>query len=320
MTALDQASDSDQLIVAERSNRSTSVTEFVLERRDRRRLPDWSPGAHIDVVLPSGKIRQYSLCGDRWAPHQYRIAVQRDDLGAGGSLELHTELKPGDIVSFGGPRNNFRLAPAQNYRFIAGGIGVTAVLPMIEQANRLDLEWKLLYLGRTAERMAYRELQEQYPDRVTMHTSQTGGRTSIRQWLGDLPEDTMIYACGPESLLEALPEECADLPETSLRIERFTNTMANATISYEPYEIELQRSGRVLEAPGNTTVVEVLAEAGVDVVTSCSKGVCGTCEVDVLDGEIDHRDAILDDDERASNTCMFPCVSRSLSQRLVLDL
>lgn len=317
---LQQAASSDQLMVMERSNRSTSVTEFVLERRDGSRLPDWAPGAHIDVVLPSGKIRQYSLCGDRWAPQQYRIAVQRDEAGTGGSLELHDALKPGDTVSFGGPRNNFRFAPAQNYRFIAGGIGITAVMPMIEQASQLGLEWKLLYLGRTSERMAYRELYEQYPDQVTMHTSQHDGRTSIRQWLGNLPEDTMVYACGPESMLEALPEECPELPATSLRTERFTNTMANATVSAEPYEIVLNRSGQVIDAPGTTSVVEVLAEAGVDVITSCSKGVCGTCEVDVLAGEIDHRDAILDDDERAANTCMFPCVSRSLAQRLVLDL
>lgn len=320
MTALDNASNSDQLVVTQRLDRSTSVTEFVLERRDRRRLPDWAPGAHIDVVLPSGKIRQYSLCGDRWAPHQYRIAVQRDDLGGGGSVELHTELKPGDTISFGGPRNNFRLAPAQSYRFIAGGIGISALLPMIAQANLLGLEWQLLYLGRNLERMAYQELQERYPERVTVHASQNAGRISIREWLGSPPDDTMVYACGPESLLEALPEACSDLPETTLRTERFTNTMADAIVSSEPYEIKLQRSGRVVEAPGNTSVVDVLANAGVDVITSCSQGVCGTCEVDVLAGEIDHRDAILNDDERATNTCMFPCVSRSLSERLVLDL
>ncbi|NWN88522.1 MAG: ferredoxin reductase [Micrococcaceae bacterium] len=162
-----QAATSDLLTVVGRSDRSTSVTEFVLEREDQRRLPDWAPGAHIDVILPSGTIRQYSLCGDRWAPHQYRIAVQREQNGAGGSRELHDEIKLGDTVSFGGPRNNFRFAPAQNYRFIAGGIGITAVLPMIEQANRLNLDWKLLYLDRSAERMAYRELKEQYPDQVT---------------------------------------------------------------------------------------------------------------------------------------------------------
>src|SRR5690625_578535 len=314
------AARTDQLVVGDRIQRSTSVTEFVLERADGRRLPDWAPGAHIDVVLPSGKIRQYSLCGDRWAPNQYRIAVQRDDAGTGGSLEIHEEIHLGETVSFGGPRNNFRLAPAQNYRFIAGGIGITAVLPMIEQAEKLNLEWQLLYLGRTAERMAYRNLADQYPGRVAMHTSVDHGRASIRQWLGELPEDTMVYACGPEAMLEALPEECAQLPDHFVRAERFTNTLADATVSSEPYEIELYRSGTVIQAPGTTPVIDVLAEAGVSVITSCSKGVCGTCEVDVVEGEIDHRDAILDDDERAANTCMFPCVSRALSKRLVLDL
>lgn len=316
-----QTANSDQLTVVERGDRSTSVTEFVLERDDQRRLPDWAPGAHIDVVLPSGTLRQYSLCGDRWAPHQYRIAVQREPDGTGGSVELHDEAQVGDTIRFGGPRNNFRFAPAQDYRFIAGGIGITAVLPMIDQANQLDLEWKLLYLGRAADRMAYRELAERYPDRITMHTSQTNGRASICEWLGDdLTEDTMVYACGPESLLESLREACGELPAEALRTERFTNTMANTTVSDEPYEIELKRSGRTIAAPGASPVVDVLADAGVDVITSCAKGVCGTCEIEVLSGEIDHRDAILDDQERAANTCMFPCVSRSFSQRLVLDL
>ena len=316
-----QTARTDQLVVVDRIERSTSVLEFVLERADGSRLPDWAPGAHIDVVLPSGKIRQYSLCGDRWAPHQYRIAVQRDDGGTGGSMEIHDKVQLGDVVSFGGPRNNFRLAPATQYRFIAGGIGITAVLPMIEQAERLRLEWQLLYLGKTADRMAYRNLAEQYPNRVTMHTSADNGRTSIRQWLGALPEDTMVYACGPEAMLEALPEQCPEeLPPQFLRTERFTNTLAEATSSSEPYEIVLDRSGRVIHAPGTTPVTQVLAEAGVDVITSCAKGVCGTCEVEVVEGEIDHRDAILDDDERAANTCMFPCVSRALSKRLVLDL
>lgn len=315
-----QTANSDQLVVVARSDRSASVTEFVLEREDQGRLPDWAPGAHIDVVLPSGAIRQYSLCGDRWAPHQYRIAVQREQDGSGGSRELHDEISVGDPVSFGGPRNNFRLAPATTYRFIAGGIGITAVLPMIDQAVQLGLDWKLLYLGRTTERMAYRELVEQYPDHVTMHASSTNGRTSIRRWLGDLPADAMVYACGPEALLETLPQECPGLPAERLRTERFSNALTNATVSDEPYEIELKRSGRIIDAPGTTPVVDALASAGVDVITSCSKGVCGTCEVDVLDGEIDHRDAILDDTERTANTCMFPCVSRALSQRLVLDL
>ncbi|GAA4119359.1 PDR/VanB family oxidoreductase [Enteractinococcus coprophilus] len=318
--AMQTATRTDQLVIVDRIQRSTSVTEFVLERADGSRLPDWAPGAHIDVVLPSGKIRQYSLCGDRWTPHQYRIAVQREHDGTGGSVEIHEDVQLGDVVSFGGPRNNFRLAPAQHYRFIAGGIGITAVLPMIEQAEKLNLEWQLLYLGKTADRMAYRHLADHYPGRVTMHTSTDNGRASIRQWLGDLPEDTMVYACGPETMLEALPEECPDLPKHFLRTERFTNTLADATVSSEPYEIELYRSGKVINALGTTPVIDALSQAGVSVITSCSKGVCGTCEVDVVSGEIDHRDAILDDDERAANTCMFPCVSRALSKRLVLDL
>ena len=188
---LQAATRTDQLVIVDRIEQSTSVTEFVLERADGSRLPDWAPGAHIDIVLPSGKIRQYSLCGDRWAPHQYRIAVQREDHGSGGSVEIHEEVQQGDVVSFGGPRNNFRLAPAQHYRFIAGGIGITAMLPMMAQAEKLQVPWQLLYLGKTADRMAYRNLAEQYPQQVTMHTSSDHGRASIQRWLGELPEDTI---------------------------------------------------------------------------------------------------------------------------------
>lgn len=310
----------DRLIVAQRTPVSSSVVELTLQRDDGGRLPDWAPGAHIDLVLPSGRVRQYSLCGDRWQPYQYRVAVQRDPHSTGGSEEIHDQLPVGTGVAFGGPRNNFRLAPASEYRFIAGGIGITPLLPMIHQADILGVPWKLLYLGHELQRMAYRQLKRQYPERITLHASGQDGRASVRDWLGTPDPDALIYACGPERLLEALPDECSVLPSSHLRIERFSNPLAEVPISRESFDIVLSRSGRHIEATGSTSVVEVLSEAGIDVITSCSRGVCGTCEVGVVDGRVDHRDAILDDDERSRHDCMFPCVSRSLSDRLVLDL
>lgn len=310
----------NDLVMTQRVPVSASVVELTLQRRDGGRLPDWAPGAHIDLVLPSGRVRQYSLCGDRWQAHQYRVAVQRDPRGSGGSQEIHDQLTVGDRVRFGGPRNNFRLAPATEYRFIAGGIGITPLLPMIHQAEHLNVPWRLLYLGRDLQRMAYRQVASRYPSQVTVHTSGHGHRTSVKQWLGTPDPHTLVYACGPERLLDALPDECAVVPPSQLRLERFSSPLAEVPVSRESFDIVLSRSGRRITATGSTSVVSVLSDAGVEVITSCSRGVCGTCEVGVIEGQVDHRDALLDDDERARNDCMFPCVSRSLSDALVLDL
>lgn len=311
----------DELIVRSRREVAAGVIELTLERPDASRLPGWSPGAHIDLILPSGTTRQYSLCGDRWDAHTYRIAVQREESGTGGSLEVHDAARKGSRVRFGGPRNNFRLAPASAYRFIAGGIGITAIKPMIEQADRMEIPWRLLYLGRDPQRLAYRELAAHHPDRVRIHTTDCGQRASIRTWLGDADAATMVYACGPQSLLKALPRECAAVAPARIRTESFANEApAAAPVTTDPYDIVLARTGRTVRASGRQSVAEALETAGVSLITSCSRGVCGTCEVTVLDGEIDHRDTILDDAERAAGTCLFPCVSRAAGARLVLDL
>lgn len=317
----ENAASTDELIVSARREVAAGVIELTLARPDHSRLPDWSPGAHIDVILDSGTIRQYSLCGDRWDAHSYRIAVQQEEDGTGGSKEIHRAAIEGSRVRFGGPRNNFRLAPADQYCFISGGIGITAIMPMIEQAELLNIPWRLLYLGRDPRRMAYQDLKERHPAQVRIHTSANGKRASIRQWLGDVDDTTMVYACGPQALLDALPDECGNLPGQRLRIERFSNdALDSAPISTEPYDIVLQQRGETVHADGHHSVAQALDHAGISLITSCSRGVCGTCEVGVLSGTVDHRDTILDDDERAAGTCMFPCVSRAAGEQLVLDL
>lgn len=314
-------SNSDELIVRTRREVSEGVIELTLQRPDGSRLPDWSPGSHIDVIVPSGTIRQYSLCGDRWDAHSYRIAIQLEESGNGGSKEIHDLAVEGSRVRFGGPRNNFRLAPARRYAFIAGGIGITAIIPMIEQAQRMGIPWRLLYLGRDENRMAYRNLSEQFPDRVRIHTTSNRPRARIREWLGESDDESMVYACGPQNLLDSLPAECAPLPSQRIRTERFANdSLESAPINTDGYEIVLDRNGMVVHAEGHQSVAEALDSAGINIITSCSRGVCGTCEVSVLAGQIDHRDTILDDGERAAGNCMFPCVSRAAGERLVLDL
>lgn len=313
--------NSDELVIQARREVAANVIELTLRRPDGSRLPDWSPGAHIDLILPSGTVRQYSLCGDRWDGHSYRIAVQREEDGTGGSKEIHQVAAEGSHVRFGGPRNNFRLAPAEQYHFICGGIGITAIRPMIDQAERMGIEWRLLYLGRDPLRMAYRDLENRYPAQVGTHTTANGKRASIREWLGEVDDTSMVYACGPQSLLDALPSECDRLPDQRIRVEHFTNDSLNsAPIRTDPYEIVLDRRGETVRAEGHQSVAEALGDAGIGLITSCSRGVCGTCELSVLAGEVDHRDTILDDEERAAGTCMFPCVSRAASDRLVIDL
>ncbi|MBB2914234.1 ferredoxin-NADP reductase [Streptosporangium becharense] len=310
MTSLD-------LRIATKTQVADGVVALTLEHPHGGRLPDWTPGAHIDLILPNGLTRQYSLCGDRWDPHTYRIGVLRELDGRGGSAYVHDVLAEGDTVAIGGPRNNFPLAPSERYLFIAGGIGVTPLLPMIYQAELLDADWHLLYGGRTRASMAFTGELARYGERVTLAPQDECGLLDLPD---RLPQGTRVYCCGPAGLLEALERRAADWPAGSLRTERFVAKDLGTPARDEPFEVELRRSGlSVTVAPGQS-VLQAINDAGVGVLSSCRHGLCGTCETGVLEGEPDHRDALLDDAERAAGDCMFVCVSRSRSDRLVLDL
>ncbi|MGC5222355.1 PDR/VanB family oxidoreductase [Micromonospora sp. DT81.3] len=307
------------LVVVGRRTVAEGVVELALARPDGSRLPDWAPGAHIDVVLPDGRTRQYSLCGDRWDAATYRIAVQRELDGRGGSAFLHDHAAEGFALGFGGPRNNFRLAPAADHLFIAGGIGITPLLPMIRQAELLDLPWRLLYLGRSRARLAYLDELASHGERVTVHCADEIGRADLEAWR---PTDSRVrvYACGPTRLLDAVQAWPAPPGGFPAKVERFTAASTDGSHVARAFEVVAARSRSTVTVAPDETVVAALARAGVDVITSCAQGVCGTCETEVLDGRPDHRDSLLDDAERAASLCMFPCVSRSLGPRLVLDV
>jgi len=309
----------DLAVISARRIVSDDVVEFTLRRPDGSRLPDWTPGAHIDLTPQDGTTRQYSLCGDRWDTQTYRIAVQREADGAGGSILMHDTIHEGSVVRFGGPRNNFRLAPAATYLFIAGGIGITPILPMITQADLLDADWRLLYLGRTRTTLAYESELALHGDRVTVHCADEAGRAELESWRPSDP-DVRIYACGPARLLDTV-EAWGALPGgLAPRIERFAAPAASDPLPAVAFEVIARRSGTSTTVAPDETLVTALHRIGVEVLTSCGQGVCGTCETDVLDGRPQHRDSLLDDIERAAGSCMFPCVSRSLDKRLVLDL
>jgi ferredoxin-NADP reductase len=296
------------------------VRRLILSDTDGRRLPDWAPGAHIDVHLPGEHVRQYSLCGDRWDAYTYQIAVLREPNSRGGSAYIHDGLHVGDRVGIGGPRNNFAMAPATSYLFVAGGIGITPLLPMIQQAQILGVDWSLLYGGRCASSMAFTAELARHGERVTCWPQNSHGLLPLREAFAELPTGAKIYCCGPAPLLAAVENLGAGLPTGTVRIERFVAETLPAPARTAPFDVRLQRSGRTVTVRPGESVLDAVAAAGVPVLSSCGRGLCGTCETTVLEGVPDHRDSLLNNDERVRGASMLPCVSRACSDRLVLDL
>jgi ferredoxin-NADP reductase len=284
------------------------------------RLRDWTPGSHIDLVLPNGSTRQYSLCGDRWDPFTYRVGVNLEAQSRGGSSYVHHHLQVGDLLGVGGPRNNFPLVPSEKYLFIAGGIGITPLLPMIQQADMLGADWQLLYGGRHRRSMAFVDELAGHGDHVLVRPQDEFGLLDLTLFLGQPQPDVKVYCCGPAPLLAAVERMCADWPPHALRTERFVSDDRGAPVRSTPFEVELARTGITVTVPPDRSILDVVASVGVEVLSSCRQGICGTCETTVLTGRPDHRDSLLDDDELDVTDSMYICVSRSSSDRLVLDL
>jgi ferredoxin-NADP reductase len=296
------------------------VARLVLRHPDGYELPAWAPGAHVDLVLADGLVRQYSLCGDPDDLSTLHVAVLREEAGRGGSQHVHDELGEGDVVHVRGPRNHFPLVQADRYLFIAGGIGITPILPMIAQVEASGADWRLVYGGRTRSSMAFQaELQDRYPGKVVIHPQDEVGLLDLPTLLADLGA-TAVYCCGPEGLLAAVEERCASLPKGTLHVERFAPKDGAADGPRESFEVELAQTGTILTVPADRSVLDVVEDSGIQVLSSCQEGTCGTCETTVLSGIPDHRDSVLTDDEQAANDTMMICVSRSCSPRLVLDL
>lgn len=288
-----------RLLVASYEEVAEGVVQLRLEGRD---LPRWEPGAHLDLVLPSGLVRQYSLCGDPADTSAYTVATRLVADGRGGSREVHERLAEGMELEVRGPRNRFPLVEAASYVFVAGGIGITPILPML-RALPDGVEWRLLYCGRSRESMPFlKELEEL--DRVTVVT----GAPDLDAL--DVPEGAAVYCCGPEGLMAAVEER---FPQVHL--ERFT---PRASAPGAAFEVELRRSGRTLTVPADSSVLAAVRAELPNTLYSCEQGFCGTCRQRVLEGEVDHRDELLTDAE--SGGSMLICVSRARSERLVLDM
>lgn len=308
------------VVVSDVRSVGIGVVSLSLEADDGTALPDFSPGAHIDLDLGDDLVRQYSLCGLRGEP-TWRIAVLRERESRGGSERAH-RLSCGDRVRVRGPRNHFPLDDADEYLFIAGGIGVTPMLPMLRDAEERGVPWSLHYGGRTRDSMAFAEELAGYGDKVVLYPQDEVGPLDLTRVLGEPREGVGVYCCGPEGLLTAIESETADWPRETLHTERFSPAEpVGPRIGDASFVVECQMSGVKVTVAEDETILEAVERTGgVIVSSSCREGTCGTCEVTVLDGVPDHRDSVLTDDEREAGDVIMTCVSRARTARLVLDL
>jgi ferredoxin-NADP reductase len=310
--------DEFPVVVGSRTEVATDVLEFELHAVAGSELPGWEPGAHLDVVTGDGPTRQYSLCGDPTERTTYRIAVLRQENGRGGSAWLHDRLHVGDKLTVRGPRNHFPLEPAPSYVFLAGGIGITPLLTMVRQVAAAGAAWSLHYGGRTRTSMAYvDELRTLGP--VGLVPQDECGLIDIDAAVAGAAPGSAVYCCGPEPLIAAAEAVCADRG-LRLRTERFAPRAGHPHAVDGAFTVEIASTGAALAVPAGRSIVDVLVDAGVDILTSCEEGTCGTCETAVLAGIPEHRDSVLTADEQAAGDRMLPCVSRARTPRLVLDL
>jgi len=308
------------LVVTAREAVGDGVVSLTLADPTGTSLPVWTPGAHIDVLLDAALVRQYSLCGSPADHASWRIAVLLDPASRGGSRRVH-EVQVGDPLTVRGPRNHFPLLDAPRYIFIAGGIGITPIRPMIDAADAAGSDWRLYYGGRSRASMAFLDELAVHGERMTVWPEDEHGMLPLADLLDTPSDDALVYCCGPEGLLSAVEARCAAWPSGALRFERFAaKPQAEPEGDPDSFEVVCQRSGVTITVPPGRSIIDTLEENGVSVLSSCLEGVCGTCETRVLEGVPEHRDSLLSEDEREANEYMMICVSRARSQRLVLDL
>ncbi|TCJ97437.1 PDR/VanB family oxidoreductase [Nocardia alba] len=308
----------DRVLVAQ----DQAVVDLGLRAPDGAALPRWAPGAHIDIELPSGRLRQYSLCGDPAETEEYRIAVRRIPQGSGGSIEVHDELPVGSEVMIRGPRNAFPFAPpgrgssAKRLHFVAGGIGITPILAMARAADRLGIDWTLVYCGRSRETLPFLDQLAELRGHVLVRTDDEHGTPRATDLLDGADHDTAIYCCGPAPMTSALVAAVRTMPGIEFHSERFSPA---PVVDGTAFEVELTSTGEVIAVGADQTMLDALLAVRPDQPYSCRQGFCRTCVVRVTDGTPDHRDGALTPAEHAAGVTLA-CVSRCAGKRLVLDL
>lgn len=290
-------------------------------------LPAFEPGAHIEVALPNGLTRHYSLCNDWRERDRYVIGVGRSPDSRGGSAFIHQALRRGATLNVSAPRNNFPLDPdASGYLFIAGGIGITPIMAMVRWCVAMERSWQLVYASRSRQNAAfYGDLRVHEPEHVQFHfDDEAGGVLDVAASLRDFRQgtDAQIYCCGPQPLMTAVGEATASR-SAKVHFEYFTAPSKDEAVAGRDtggFQVRLDNSGETFEVPPGRSILEVLEENGYELPFSCREGLCGTCRTAVVCGEIDHRDYVLSDEEHASGKIMMICVSRARSPSLTLDL
>ncbi|KRW73848.1 Vanillate O-demethylase oxidoreductase [Pseudomonas sp. TTU2014-066ASC] len=314
------------VIVTNLSQEARDILSFELAREDGALLPAFGAGAHIDVHLPIGLVRQYSLCNHPEERHRYQIAVLQDPQSRGGSEWIHADLKPGDRLRISEPRNLFPLThEAERSLLFAGGIGVTPILCMAERLAHIGAEFELHYCARSREQAAFVERLRQSPFSQRVHLHFDDGapeqRADISALLADPGVNQHLYVCGPTGFMDFVLGTARDRGWTENRMHReYFAAAPQSSEDNASFEIQLASTGQVLRIAPEQSVVEALAAAGVEVPVSCEQGVCGTCLTRVLEGEPEHRDMFLTEAEQMANDQFTPCCSRAKSARLVLDL
>ncbi|MFP3757464.1 MULTISPECIES: PDR/VanB family oxidoreductase [Cupriavidus] len=285
-------------------------------------LPEFSPGAHIDLHLANGLVRSYSLCGAPEARDRYTVGVLQDRNSRGGSRFVHEQLRVGSTLTVAAPRNHFALnEDAAHTVLVAGGIGVTPIVCMARRLAELGRAFTLLYCARSREEAAFVDTLSAYGDAVRFHfDDEQGAPPDLQAMLAGQGAGTHFYCCGPGPMLNAFEAACAAHGYANVHIERFAADPATEAVQEGEYSVTLQRTGANVRVPSGKSLLDALLEAGVAMEYSCREGVCGSCETAVLDGCPDHRDSVLSNSERAANNTMMVCVSGCKGQRLVLDL
>jgi vanillate O-demethylase ferredoxin subunit len=312
--------------VARKQQEAVDICTFELVAEDGGPLPAFSAGSHVDVHLPDGLTRQYSLCNDPTESHRYLIGVLRDPASRGGSVAMHAQVQEGQLLQISAPNNHFPLAhDAKRHLLLAGGIGVTPILCMAERLANTGADFEMHYCTRSPERTAFHQriTASGFASKVHFHFDDGAAeqKLDIAALLSTPADGLHLYVCGPKGFMDAVLNTAREKswPEAQLHYEFFAGVVTKSD-SDVSFEVQLASSGKIVVVPSDKTVVQALAEAGVDVQMSCEQGVCGTCLTRVIEGIPDHKDMYLTPEEQAANDQFTPCVSRSKTPRLVLDL
>lgn len=312
--------------VARKQIEAEDICSFELVAEAGTVLPGFAAGSHVDVLLPDGITRQYSLCNNPTENHRYLIGVLRDPASRGGSRAMHDAVQEGDCLQISAPKNHFPLAhEARRHLLLAGGIGITPILCMAERLANIGASFEMHYCTRSRERTAFHQriVQSGFAARAHFHFDDgpAGQKLAIEQLLATPEDGVHLYVCGPRGFMDAVlgAARARAWPEPQLHYEFFAADVGVADGDTD-FEVQLASTGRVVTVPRDKSALQALAAAGIDLPFACEQGVCGTCLTRILEGVPDHRDSYLTPEERAANDQFTPCCSRARTPRLVLDL